>query len=227
MTIFPSVIQCFGPTLVHHIFLGGNSHPERSDVWPPDLDKQTVEASWRATYSVLGVEDVGGRRVVDDDDFAELPAQSAEVFDVVSPVENAGFPEEPGAEHPPLVQQVGHRVGILRGENKNIRTGVRHLSCGGRAEVTNLCQAGREEDTLEELPHLLEELVHVRPLQHVHLGEGAELSRAFLLSPSSTRLSVTARLQSLQRLLAGLLPSPEASNPAQAQADAKSLSWIT
>lgn len=71
------------------------------------------------TYGVLGVEDVGGRRVVYDDDFAELPAQSAEVFDVVSPVENAGFPEEPRAEHPPLVQQVGHWVGILKGKKKH------------------------------------------------------------------------------------------------------------
>lgn len=62
---------------------------------------------------VLGVEDVGGRRVVYDDDFAELSAQSAEVFDVVSPVENTGFPEEPGTKNPPLVQQIRYRVGIL------------------------------------------------------------------------------------------------------------------
>lgn len=68
------------------------------------------------TYCVLRVEDVRGRRVVDDDDSAELPAQSAEVFDVVSSVENAGFPEEPGAEHPPLVQQVCHGIGILIGD---------------------------------------------------------------------------------------------------------------
>lgn len=62
------------------------------------------------------MEDVRGRRVVHDDDSAELPAQSAEVFDVVSTVENAGFPEEPGAEHPPLVQQVRHGIGILTGD---------------------------------------------------------------------------------------------------------------
>lgn len=59
------------------------------------------------------MEDVGGRRVVYDDDFTELPAQPAEVFDVVSSVEDAGLPEEAGAKHPPLVQQVGHGVGVL------------------------------------------------------------------------------------------------------------------
>lgn len=59
------------------------------------------------------MEDVRGRWVVHDDDFAELAAQPAEVFDVVSSVENAGFPEKPGAKHPPLVQQVRHRVSIL------------------------------------------------------------------------------------------------------------------
>lgn len=69
-----------------------------------------------STYCILRVEDVRGRRVVHDDDSAELPAQSAEVFDVVSSVENAGFPEEPGAEHPPLVQQVCHGIGILAGD---------------------------------------------------------------------------------------------------------------
>lgn len=67
------------------------------------------------TYCILRVEDVRGRRVVYNDDFPELPAQSTEVFHVVSSVENAGFPEEPGAEHPPLVQQVCHRIGILVG----------------------------------------------------------------------------------------------------------------
>lgn len=59
------------------------------------------------------MEDVGGRWVVYDDDFTELSAQPAEVFDVVSSVENTGFPEEPGTEHPPLVQQVCHRVSVL------------------------------------------------------------------------------------------------------------------
>lgn len=32
-----------------------------------------------------------------------------------------------------------------------------------------LSQAGSKEHTLEELPHPLEELIHVGPLQHIHL----------------------------------------------------------
>ncbi len=74
------------------------------------------------TYCILRVEDVGGRWVVYDDDFTELSAQPAEVFDVVSSVENTGFPEEPGTKHPPLVQQVCHRVSIL---NKPKKTPIR------------------------------------------------------------------------------------------------------
>lgn len=120
MTVLSSVVQCFGPTILQRwvtIFssVGIPTQREATSHLPTSISKLSP-----VTYSVLGVEDVGGRRVVDDDDFSELPAQSAEVFDVVSPVENAGFPEEPGAEHPPLVQQVGHRVGILRARNKNI-----------------------------------------------------------------------------------------------------------
>jgi hypothetical protein len=34
---------------------------------------------------------------------------------------------------------------------------------------THLSQAGSKEHTLEELPHPLKELIHMRPLQHVHL----------------------------------------------------------
>lgn len=34
---------------------------------------------------------------------------------------------------------------------------------------THLGQAGSKEHTLKELPHPLEELIHVRSLQHVHL----------------------------------------------------------
>lgn len=65
------------------------------------------------TYSVLRVEDVRGGRVVHYDDFAELSAQSAEVFDVVPSVEHAGFPEEARTEHTPLIEQICHGVSIL------------------------------------------------------------------------------------------------------------------
>lgn len=40
------------------------------------------------------------------------------------------------------------------------------LRAGGR---THLGQAGSKEHTLKQLPHPLEELVHMWPLQHIHL----------------------------------------------------------
>lgn len=42
---------------------------------------------------------------------------------------------------------------------------------GWGSRVSHLGQAGGEEDTLKELPHPLQELVHVGPLQHVHLQD--------------------------------------------------------
>lgn len=36
---------------------------------------------------------------------------------------------------------------------------------------THLSETGGKEDTFKELPHLLEELVHVGSFQHVHLQE--------------------------------------------------------
>ena len=70
------------------------------------------------TYRVVGVEDVGGRGVVHDDHLVQVAAQPAQVLDVVPPVEDARLPEETGAEHPPLVQQVGHGVGVLSNTTK-------------------------------------------------------------------------------------------------------------
>lgn len=35
--------------------------------------------------------------------------------------------------------------------------------------ATHLGQAGGEEHTLKQLSHALQELVHMRPLQHIHL----------------------------------------------------------
>lgn len=73
------------------------------------------------------MEDIGGRGVVHNDDFAQLPAQSAEVFDVVSSVEHAGFPEEPCPEHSPLVQKVRHGVCILQNHKRT----ENHIMRGG------------------------------------------------------------------------------------------------
>lgn len=41
--------------------------------------------------------------------------------------------------------------------------------CLAAGRRTHLGQAGSKEHTLKELPHPLEELVHVRPLQYIHL----------------------------------------------------------
>ena len=60
------------------------------------------------------MKDVGGGRVVDDDDFVELSAEATEVLDVVAAVEDARLAEEARVEHVPLVQQVRHGVGVLR-----------------------------------------------------------------------------------------------------------------
>ncbi len=85
--------------------------------WSCNVKSNTAEVH-SDTYSVFWMEDVGGRWVVHYDDFVELSAQSAEVFDVVPPVEHTGFPEEPCPEHAPLVQQVCYRVSILQDQNR-------------------------------------------------------------------------------------------------------------
>lgn len=71
------------------------------------------------TYSVFRVENVRGRRIVDNDDVTELSSQPAEVFDIVPSVKNTGFSEESRSKHAPLVQQVCHRVCILSNTNKH------------------------------------------------------------------------------------------------------------
>ena len=60
------------------------------------------------------MEDVGGGGVVHNDDLVEVATQAAQVFHVVSSVENAGLSEEATAEGAPLVQEVRNRVCVLR-----------------------------------------------------------------------------------------------------------------
>lgn len=62
---------------------------------------------------VVGVEDVGGRRVVHDDHLVQVPTQTAQVLDVVPSVEDARLPEKTAAKSSPLIQQVRDRVCIL------------------------------------------------------------------------------------------------------------------
>lgn len=66
------------------------------------------------TYCIVGVKNVGGGGVVQDDDLGEVATQAAQVLDVITPVEDAGLAEQAATESPPLVQEVGDRVGVLR-----------------------------------------------------------------------------------------------------------------
>lgn len=60
------------------------------------------------------MKNVGGRRVVHNDDLAEVAAQSAQVLDVVAAVKDAGLSEEAAAESAPFVQQVRDGVSVLQ-----------------------------------------------------------------------------------------------------------------
>jgi hypothetical protein len=98
----------------------------------------------RHRHSVVWMEYVGSGRIVHDHDLLQLPPQLVQVLHVVTPVEDAALPEEARPEDAPLVQQVGHGIGVLG-------------------------QRRREQHALVQLAHPPQEVVHVRPLQHVHL----------------------------------------------------------
>lgn len=70
--------------------------------------------SSKDTHCVVGVEDVGGRGVVHDDDLVQVATQATQVLDVITSVEDAGLPEQAAAESAPLVQEVGDGVCILQ-----------------------------------------------------------------------------------------------------------------
>ena len=69
-----------------------------------------------------------------------------------------------------------------------------------RAKLTCLGQTGREQHTLKELAHSLEEFVDVRPLEHVHLMRDAvDLDRHYkvgvihLLQASNEKYDMTIK----------------------------------
>lgn len=70
------------------------------------VDLAARTAGEESTYGVVGMEDVRGRRVVDDDDLVEVATQSTQVLHVVALVEDTRLPEEAAAEGPLRVQQV-------------------------------------------------------------------------------------------------------------------------
>lgn len=67
------------------------------------------------THGVVGVEDVGGGRVVQDQSLVKVSAQTAQVLHVATLVEDARLSEQSGPEHAALVQEVRHRVCVLVG----------------------------------------------------------------------------------------------------------------
>lgn len=70
--------------------------------------------SSKDTHRVVGVEDIGGRGVVHDDDLVQVATQATQVLDVITSVEDAGLPEQAAAESAPLVQEIRDGVCILQ-----------------------------------------------------------------------------------------------------------------
>lgn len=65
------------------------------------------------THSILRVEDVRGRGVVQDQGFVELTAEATQVFNIAALIEHARFSKQPCPKHATLIQQVCHWVCIL------------------------------------------------------------------------------------------------------------------
>ena len=63
-------------------------------------------------------------------------------FDVIAPVKDAGFPEEPGPEHTPLVQQVRHWISILQSSQHtcNLLKAPSPVNCTGSPQGFSLVQ---------------------------------------------------------------------------------------
>lgn len=60
---------------------------ESCSTWPES--SAGAESLWPgATYCILRMEDVGGRRIVHDDHFAQLPPKATQVFHIVPTMEN-------------------------------------------------------------------------------------------------------------------------------------------
>lgn len=68
-------------------------------------------ADW---YGVLGVEDIRGWRVVDDDGVFEVASNLGQVFDVVSLMVVATFAEKTMVDNVVDVQLVQQRITVLR-----------------------------------------------------------------------------------------------------------------
>lgn len=56
------------------------------------------------TYGIAWMEDVGSRRVVDNDDFVEISSDQVEIFDVVTAVKHTRLTEQARCKHSGGVQ---------------------------------------------------------------------------------------------------------------------------
>lgn len=64
---------------------------------------------------MLGMEDVRGRRIVDDDSILEIPPDLRQVFDVVALVVVAALSEKSVVHHVVDVKLIQERVAVLQG----------------------------------------------------------------------------------------------------------------
>jgi hypothetical protein len=65
-------------------------------------------------HSMLGVEDVGSRRVIDDDCVLKISSDLREIFDIISLVVVAALSEEPVVDHLVNIQLIQQRVAVLK-----------------------------------------------------------------------------------------------------------------
>lgn len=111
---------------------------------------------------MLGVEDVGCRRVVDDDGVLQVTSDLREVFDVVSLVVVAALAEQAVVDNLVDVELIKEGIAILLELGQYVLDGK---TATGR--VKYLRDGGCEDDNLVELAHPLHELIHSRPLDNI------------------------------------------------------------
>lgn len=108
------------------------------------------------------------RRIVHNDDFLQVPSKLIQVFHVIAAVKYTRLPEKtrpeyvPSRREEPIIYNLLLCINAIHLLVQQIRNGVRVLG-----------QRCREQDTLVQFAHLLQELVHERPLQYVNLVNGS------------------------------------------------------
>lgn len=65
-------------------------------------------------HSVLGVKDIGGGRVVDDDRILQVASYLRQIFHVVTLMIVATLPEKSVVHHPVYIELVQERIAVLQ-----------------------------------------------------------------------------------------------------------------